>query len=157
MGIVEPRGGTVMSGRQRAKEGDAVDDDKWSEVLLDVPTGQGEFDRDILERLGHPVAMCPGPTEGKPCPILDGKACAKFEGAHGIVFELDLDRPEHRAIVERYRARGHDDMPIRVVVHPDQAEEYADLLDQVEVWTHEPTVAELDGFAARVESVDRFG
>ena len=27
-----------------------------------------------------------------------------FESAHGVVFELDLDRPEHRAIVVRYRA-----------------------------------------------------
>lgn len=25
----------------------------------------------------------------------------------------------------------------------------------VEIWTHEPTVAELDGFAARVEATER--
>jgi hypothetical protein len=30
-------------------------------------------------------------------------------------------------------------------------------LGDVEVWTHQPNVTDLDGFAAEVESVDRFG
>jgi hypothetical protein len=157
MGNMELGTGPVVNRRRRAGKDDAMDDDKWSQVLLDVPTGDGSFDRDILERLGHPVTMCPGPTERKPCPILYGKACAKFEGAHGIVFELDLDKPEHRAILGQYRALRRDGHPIRAVVRPDQARRYAELLGDVEVWTHEPNVADLDGFAAEVESVDRFG
>jgi hypothetical protein len=126
-----------------------------SVVLLDVEHGADEFDKTILERLGHPVTVCNGPEVGELCPLLGGKGCPKYEEAHGIVFALDLDRPQHRAIVHRYRESGREDLPIRVIVRPDQAERYAALLGEVEVWTDEPTVADLDGFAAQVESVDR--
>jgi hypothetical protein len=89
------------------------------------------------------------------CPLLGGEGCSKFDAAHGIVFQLDLDRPQHRAIIKRYRDVARPDLPIRVVVGPDQADRYPELLGEFEVWTHEPTVAELDGFAARVEAADR--
>ena len=124
-------------------------------VLLDVLPGEGNFDRSILERLGHPVVECSGPEVMKLCPLLGGEGCEKFDQAHGIVFELDLDRPQHRAVVERYRELGRPDLPIRVVVRPEQQARYAELLAEVEVWDHSPTVADLDGFAAEVESVDR--
>ena len=125
-------------------------------VLLDVTDGEGEFDRSILERLGHPVLVCHGPESMQLCPLLGGTGCPKFEQAHGIVFELDLDRAQHRDVVRRYRDLARPDMPIRVVVRPGQAERYADLLQQVQTWNHEPNVAELDGFAADVEAADRF-
>jgi hypothetical protein len=125
-------------------------------VLLDVLVDETEFDRSILERLGHPVVTCSGPEVETLCPLLGGAGCEKFDRAHGIVFELDLDRPQHRAIVERYRRLARDDMPIRVVVRADQQERYADLLAAVQVWDHAPTVADLDGFASQVEAADRF-
>lgn len=125
-------------------------------VLLDVLADEGEFDRSTLERLGHPVITCSGPEIKKLCPLLGGEGCPKFDQAHGIVFELDLDRPQHRDIVRRYKDLARDDMPIRVVVRPDQMVRYADLLDQVQVWDHLPTVADLDGFSAEVEAADRF-
>ena len=125
-------------------------------VLLDVSPGAVEsFERTFLEKVGHPALVCHGPHEGALCPLLAGKGCVKFEAAHGIVFELDLDRPQHRAIVARYRELGRDGTPIRVVATPEQAARYADVLAGVEVWTHEPTAAELDGFAAEVEANDR--
>jgi hypothetical protein len=125
-------------------------------VLLDVPPGaDGEFDRTLLERLGHPVGMCHGPPLGTVCPLLAERGCPLFSGAHGIVFKLDLRRSHHRAILRRYQELARLDMPIRVVVSPADAERYADLLRDVEVWAHEPTVADLDGFAARVEAADR--
>jgi hypothetical protein len=124
-------------------------------VLLDVLAAEGDFDKSILERLGHPVVTCVGPEVNTLCPLLGGEGCPKFDQAHGIVFELDLDRPQHRAIVDRYRRLARDDMPIRVVVRPDQQRRYADLLATVQVWDHEPTVADLDGFAAQVEATDR--
>ncbi len=125
-------------------------------VLLDVSPGVGEaFEKSFLEKVGHPAMVCHGPHEGTLCPLLAGKGCADFEAAHGIVFELDLDRPQHRAIVERYRQLGREGMPIRVVATPEQAERYRDVLAGVEVWTHEPNVADLDGFAAEVEAADR--
>lgn len=124
-------------------------------VLLDVLAGQGEFDRRVLERLGHPVMTCAGPDIDKLCPLLGGEGCEKFEQAHGIVFELDLDRPQHRDIVQRYEELARPDLPMRVVVRPEQQEQYADLLSGVQVWDHSPTVADLDGFAAQVEAADR--
>ena len=125
-------------------------------VLLDILAEEAQFDRSILERLGHPVVTCGGPEAATICPLLGGDGCEKFEKAHGIVFELDLDRPQHRAIVHRYRELARPDLPIRVVVRPDQVERYRDLLSEVQVWTHSPNVADLDGFAAQVEAADGF-
>ena len=125
-------------------------------LLLDVADGpDGRFDAFFLERSGHPVIVCRGPGDGR-CPLLAGDGCAKFDAAHGIVFELDLDRPQHRAIVERYRTLSREDLPLRVVVRRDQYERYGEFLAGLEVWIDEPTVADLDGFAARVEAADRF-
>jgi hypothetical protein len=125
-------------------------------VLLDIsPGSEGTFERAFLEKVGHPAVVCHGPHEGVLCPRLSGAGCDKFDDAHGIVFELDLDRPQHRAIVDRYRQLGRDDLPIRVVTTPEQAERYRDLLTDIEVWTHPPTAADLDGFAAQVEAADR--
>ena len=127
-----------------------------SVVLLDVLPGKGTFDRSILERLDHEVVECGGPEADHLCPLLGGEGCEKFETAHGVVFELDLDRPQHRAILQRYHDLGGDDLVVRVVVSAEQQERYADLLSQVQVWDHAPTVADLDGFTAQVEAVDRF-
>jgi len=125
-------------------------------VLLDVSPGASEaFERSFLERVGHPALVCHGPHEGTLCPLLAGKGCADFQAAHGIVFELDLDRPQHRAIVKRYREHGREGLPIRVVATAEQAERYRELLAGTEVWTHQPTAADLDAFAAEVEATDR--
>jgi hypothetical protein len=124
-------------------------------VLMDVPNVGGEFARSILEKLEHPVMVCHGPGLGEICPLLSKGVCDKVDAAHGVVFALDLDRPQHRTIIRRYREVLGPDTPIRAVVRPDQLEQYAEDLAGVEIWTHEPTVADLDGFAAEVESVDR--
>ena len=132
--------------------------DDWHEgtVLLDVPPGAaGEFDREMLERFGHPTVVCHGPGDGV-CPLPRGERCPLFEQAHGVVYKLDLRLGQHRAILRSYRRLGRPDMPIRVLVSASDAERYADLLSDVEVWTGEPTVADLDGFAAEVEAADRF-
>ncbi len=76
------------------------------------------------------------------------------DDAHGIVFRLDLDRPQHRVILKRYQEVIADYVPLVVVVEPGQEERYADILTDVQVWVGEPTIAELDGFAARTESAD---
>jgi hypothetical protein len=105
--------------------------------------------------MGHPVVVCHGPESGEPCPLLTGDGCPMFEQAHGIVFKLDLRLDQHRAILQRYRQLGRPDMPIRVMVSVSDAERYGELLRDVELWPHEPCVAELDGFAAEVEAADR--
>jgi hypothetical protein len=138
------------------KEGCAMEEPRQGPILLDVPPGgDGEFDRTFLERLDHPVSVCHGPAVNDLCPLLGGQGCRLFEEAHGIVFALDLDRPQHRDILDRYCKDAAPGLPIRVVVRSDQAERYAGLLADVEVWEHEPSVADLDGFAAEVEATDR--
>ena len=124
-------------------------------ILLDVSSGCGAFDADLLERLGHPVRVCHGPDHGTLCPLLAGRGCEEYESAHGVVFQLDLDRPQHRAILRRYRDLARPDLPIRAIIPADQAERYAALLDDIEVLTHDATVADLDGFASEVEAADR--
>ena len=125
-------------------------------VLLDVTPGTGEaFEASFLEKVGHPALVCHGPHEGVLCPLLAAKGCDKFEAAHGIVFELDLDRAQHRAILRRYQELARDGTPIRVVATAAQAAQHGDLLAGVEVWTHPPTAADLDGFAAEIEAADR--
>jgi hypothetical protein len=89
------------------------------------------------------------------CPLLHDGSCELLDSAHGVVFQLDLDRPAHRTILARYQEVLREDTPIRVVVRPGQDEQYADLLAGCQVWTHEPTAGELDGFAAQVEAADR--
>jgi hypothetical protein len=132
--------------------------DDWHEgvVLLDVPPGSaGEFDREMLERFGHPAVVCHGPGD-EVCPLLRGVGCPLYEQAHGVVYKLDLRLEQHREILRAYRRLGRPDMPIRVMVSASDAERYADLLTDVEQWTGEPSVADLDGFAAEVEAADRF-
>ena len=125
-------------------------------VLLDLPAGDaGDFDRRFLERNGLDVSVCHGPSVGTLCPLLGGQGCERFGDAHGIVFALDLDRPQHRAILDRYRALAREDMPLRVVATAEQARDYAEALHGLTVWTHAPNAADLDGFAAEVESADR--
>ena len=133
-----------------------MDHNERGPILVDAdPGAMLEFDRSILERLGHPVIACHGPAEGTLCPLLRHEVCDKHEAAHAIVFALDLDRAQHRAILERYRELAPEDFCIRVMCTREQRDRYASLLADFEVWTHEPTVADLDGFAAEMESTDR--
>jgi hypothetical protein len=122
-------------------------------LILDVTPAEGDFESDFLEKLGHPVLVCHGPGVGHVCPILKG-SCDMVSAAHGVVFQLDLDRPQHRAILKRYQEVLSDDTPTVAVVREGQREEYKELLAGVQVWEGEPTASELDGFAARVEAAD---
>lgn len=126
-----------------------------SYVLFDIPEGRPPVDREFLVRLGHPVEVCKGPGDGA-CPLVAGKGCPLAENAHGVVFELDLDRPAHRAVLRRYKTKLGEDVPIRVAVRPGQEEEFAELLHGIKVWTHEPVAGDLDALAAEVEAADQF-
>jgi hypothetical protein len=124
-------------------------------ILLDTASPADEaFDASFLERNGHPVVVCHGPAAGTICPSLRGEGCDLFGQAHGVVFQLDLDVAQHRAILGRYR-HLRPDLPIRLVVRPDQLDRYRDILAGFELLVHEPSAAELDGFAAEVEASDR--
>ena len=128
--------------------------DAEESFILDVTPHDGTFDSDFLERLGHPVLVCHGPDWGTACPILKG-SCAMVDQVHGVVFQLDLDRPQHRAILKRYKEVIAEDVPIWASVQPGQEDQYAELLEGVDVVIGEPGPADLDGFAARVEAADR--
>lgn len=129
-------------------------------ILIDVSAKESvSFETNFLEGLGHPVLICHGPPHAELCPILAraslGRVCDKLPDAHGVIFELDLDRPQHRAILCRYQEILPEDVPIRAVLKEGQAEKYRDILGGVSVWEHTPTAADLDGFAAEVEAYDR--
>ncbi|HEX6222564.1 MAG TPA: hypothetical protein VF115_15840 [Acidimicrobiia bacterium] len=128
--------------------------DSGNYILFDLPSGNQPVDTDFLVRLGYPVEICNGPGEGA-CPLVEGKGCPLAENAHGIVFELDLDRPNHRAVLRRYKSKLRPDLPIRVALRPGQEHEYADLLRGIKVWTHEPVAGDLDALAAEVSAADR--
>ena len=123
-------------------------------VILDVTPGSAAIDEEFLSALGHPVLVCHGPDEGQLCPILRD-SCEMVSGAHGIVFQLDLDRPQHRAILKRYQETVDEDVPIWACVPEGQDRTYADLLGGVTVVVGQPSAADLDGFASQVEAADR--
>lgn len=122
-------------------------------ILIDVSaTGDAGYATAFLEGIDHPTMVCNGPGEGVMCPILEGFRCDMVDSARGIVFELDLDVPQHRAILKEYVKTVAEDVPIRVVIKPGQEVTYADALQGVRWWNHQPTVGELDGFAAEIEA-----
>ncbi len=126
-------------------------------MILDVTPGDHErFERHVLEGMGHRVEVCHGPGSGDHarCPLLEEGTCELVSAAHGVVFKLDLDRDLHRRILEAYKRTLPADMPVAVAVRPGQEETYRELLDRLYVWSHSPTTAELDGFAALVEAAD---
>jgi hypothetical protein len=124
-------------------------------VILDVTPGDHEgFERRLLEGTGHAVSVCHGPEATGGCPLLETGECEQLSAAHGVVFKLDLDRAEHRRILEAYKRTIPADMPLAVGVYPGQETKYADLLEGLYVWGHTPTVSELDGFAALVDAAD---
>jgi hypothetical protein len=124
-------------------------------VLLDVTdVSYASFAQNFLEKTGHQALVCHGPTEG-PCPLLTGAGCEKIDAAHGVVFQFDLDRPEHRSILARYKKVLDPEIPIRVVVEHGQDEVFAELLTGTDVWAREPTAGDLDAFAAEVEAADQ--
>jgi len=134
-----------------------MDENPLGMILVDIASGDEDFDRSFLERTGHPVVVCHGPDHATLCPILSGAGCPEFDDAHGIVFVLDLDRSQHRAILKRYREVTRPEVPIRAVVRSGQKGRFGATLNGIELWEHDPTAADLDGFAAEVEAADRLG
>ena len=124
-------------------------------VLLDVTdVSYASFAKEFLEKTGHQALVCHGPSGGL-CPLLAGAGCEKIDAAHGVVFQFDLDRPEHRTILARYKKILDSEIPVRVVVEYGQDQVYAELLAGTDVWAREPTAGDLDTFAAEVEAADK--
>lgn len=121
-------------------------------VILDVnPDPEAlEWELDWLERQEVAVVKCSGPHRAGGCPLLQGKSCGKVEKADGVLFQLSLDRDDHRQILETY-ARTLD-VPVRAVVSEADKVRYADLLSDVEVVVPPVGPAGLDAFASEVES-----
>jgi len=122
-------------------------------VILDVNPDPSElaWEQEWLERLDLPVISCGGPHQPGDCPLLQGRPCGKVEKADAILFQLDLDRADHREILRIYSDTL--DVPIRVVVTEEQQHAYAELLHNVEVFTPPVGPSALDAFAAEVSSV----
>lgn len=120
-------------------------------VILDVnPDPEAlHWEDDWLGRQDVDVVTCSGPHEVE-CPLLQGKPCGKIAKVDGILFQLNLQRADHREILRTYAENL--DIPIRAVVSEGDKEEFADLLADVEVVTPPVGPSSLDGFAAEVAS-----
>lgn len=122
--------------------------------ILDVNPDHRARRREVAfyENLEFPVEACCGPDTEGGCPLLRGEPCPKIETADGVIFQLDLDKADHRRLLAHYvqffEGQG---VPIRVVVTPEQKQKWAKLLSLVEVWTQPVSVSKLDGFASEVE------
>lgn len=119
-------------------------------ILFDLPEGVEPEDRTFLQGLGYRVEVCHGPAKGIICPILTGESCPLAEGATGIIFEFDLDRAQHRAVLQRYKSSLPPDLPIRVAVRPDQLTNYRRLLGGLRVWVKPQMATDLDAIAPRL-------
>jgi len=121
-------------------------------VILDVNPDGGAlaWEQNFLERLEVHVERCGGPSKEGGCPLLIGQPCGKIAHADGILFQLDLDRDDHREILKRYAQTL--DVPISVVTTREKAERWDEAVRDVEVVTPPVGPARLDGFVAEVES-----
>jgi hypothetical protein len=122
-------------------------------VILDVnPTPEDlRWESGWLKStLDLPVVTCAGPHEVRDCPLLKGERCGKVARADGILFQLDLDREDHREILEIYA--DSVEVPVRAVVTKEQQERYPELLQKVEVVNPPIGPAALDAFAAEVQA-----
>lgn len=120
-------------------------------ILVDAQDAS-KVDTAFIESLGHDVTSCRGPEAG-PCPLVDGGTCELADEAHGIVFMLDLDHERDREVLQAYRDRLKEDLPIGVVVRDrQQALEYASLLNGLRVWSDVPGVGDLDALVAEVDA-----
>jgi hypothetical protein len=121
-------------------------------VVLDVnpdPDALG-WEQEWLTRAGLPVIPCCGPEVEGGCPILNNGRCNKIYDADGVIFQLDLDRPEHRLILRKYIRQLY--VPIRVVVTKEQQKRWAHLLQFVEVFNPPVGPTTLGAFAAEMSS-----
>ena len=121
-------------------------------TILDVNPDRDAlaWEQDFIGRLEDHISTCSGPHREGACPILNGKHCPLIHDADGILFQLDLDREDHREILALYQQEL--DVPIRVVCTPEQRERWGPLLQGVEVMTRPVGPAALDAFAAEIES-----
>ena len=121
-------------------------------TILDVNPDRDAltWEQDFIGRLEDHVIGCRGPRNEGGCPILRGDHCSKIRAADGVLFQLNLDRPDHRAILWRYKKLL--DVPIRVVCTKEQEEKWSLLLADVEVVNPPVGPAALDAFSAEVES-----
>ena len=119
-------------------------------VILDVNPDPDDlaWEQDFLKRLDIPVHSCRGPKDPGGCPILRNERCMKIEGVDGVLFQLNLDRGDHREILGKYLQIL--DVPIRVVVTPEQKERWAGLVGMVETFEAPVGPAKMDAFAAEV-------
>jgi len=76
------------------------------------------------------VQYCGGPDllRRQRCPLVTEGRCALVDGADVVVHSLNLDRPDHAAVLRRMREL-HPDTPVVVEVPTPVLEKHADLLD----------------------------
>lgn len=85
--------------------------------------------RAALEAAGFSVTVCPGPdaSRRRMCPLRADEPCPWVDAADVVVHDLDLDIPEHRAVLRALR-RTHPGTPIVLELPEQVATRHADVL-----------------------------
>lgn len=117
-------------------------------MLLNVNPDFDSLDEEteLFASLGVSASRCLGPNTSAGCPLLVGRACKTVDAATTILFQLDLDTPNHRLLLRAYR--DNPDRRIVAVVSPEERDRWAGELGGLELIVGPPRVSDLRGVAA---------
>jgi hypothetical protein len=99
-------------------------------LVENADSGVGFAMQELLKNAAFDVQYCGGPDRlrGHRCPLVTEGRCSLVEGADVVVHSLNLDRPDHAAVLQGIRDL-HPDTPVVVEVPTPVMEKHADLLD----------------------------
>lgn len=81
-----------------------------------------EAQAEALQAAGMDPIVCTGPTDhGGACPLLVGETCPVVADADAVVYDLDLDRDDDRAVL---RSLVHDHAGLPVITERSHAESH---------------------------------
>jgi hypothetical protein len=147
---------------RRIAEGSSLDDPsaRWPEasgrVLVELAgRAMGTAVERTLEQQGYQVAVCGGPTSlhRGACPLVTAGTCPLVDGADVVVYALDVDDADDRAVLEAHRL--HPERPACVVVPPRLVERYRALLEGYEVVESPLTPGKLTDALGRITARGR--
>lgn len=120
-------------------------------LLIDTNARSIRSEREALTRLGVLFDTCEGPTVAGGCPLLRDERCSKLDKADGVIFQLNVDHPANRRLLDAYIYHANDwGVPVCAVGTDGQSSVSAG--DGLVTWIPHMLLDSLDAFATRVKS-----